>query len=300
MPALTIIPPYHSDAMFPWRRRAGVALWMAQLQREHFRSKAPLAGGRGPTVSLTSYGARIRHVHLTLESIAQGQLVPARTVLWLSDETVKRRMPLNLRRLVRRGLEVRFTEDLGPHKKYFPFVMQERLDQPLVTADDDVLYPPFWLAELHNAYAARPGNVHAFRVHVAKLDTSGMRLRPYAEWAQCTGTHSSRYNFSTGCSGVLFPPEVLSALRASGRGFASCCPWADDIWLNLHAQRTGHYVSQVREASLRFLGILLTQRKGLFHRNVYGNGNDAALASTFSETDYARLREQEDRVGISF
>jgi hypothetical protein len=295
-----LIPEYHSDSMFPWRRRAGVALWMAQLQHEHLSSMAPLSGGRGPIVSLTSYGPRIRHVHLTLESIAQGQLVPKRTVLWLSDPSAKRRIPANLKRLIKRGLEVRFTEDLGPHKKYFPFVMQERVDSPLVTADDDVLYPRFWLSELLSAYAARPGNVHAFRVHVAKLDASGMRFRPYAEWTQCASTRSNRNNFSTGCSGVLFPPEVLSALRSSGRGFESCCPWADDIWLNLHAQRTGHYVAQVREESMRFLGILLTQRKGLFHRNVYGNGNDSALAATFNETDYARLTEQEDRAGITF
>jgi hypothetical protein len=295
-----LIPEYHSDSMFPWRRRAGVAIWMAQLQREHLSSAAPLAGGNGPTVSLTSYGSRIRHVHLTLESIAQGKLVPARTVLWLSDRGLQRHIPANLRRLIKRGLELRFTEDLGPHKKYFPFVMQERIDAPLVTADDDVLYPRFWLSELHKAYSARPGNVHAFRVHVAKLDASGLRFRPYAEWSQCTTTRSSRNNFSTGCSGVLFPPEVLCALRASGRNFEACCPWADDIWLNLHAQRTGHYVAQVRDESMRFLGVLLTQRKGLFHRNVYGNGNDEALAATFSEADYVRLTAQDDRVGIGF
>lgn len=296
MPAL--IPEYHMDSTWPWRRRAGVALWMAQLQREHLRSKAPLSGGFGPTVSLTSYGPRIKHVHLTLESIAQGALVPARTILWLSDEALERRMPKNLARLMARGLEVRFTEDLGPHKKYFPYVMQERIDLPLVTADDDVLYPRFWLAELQRAYAARPGNVHAFRVHVAKLDASGMRFRPYAQWTTCSSTQPSRNNFSTGCSGVLFPPEVLSALRAAGRGFATCCPWADDVWLNLHAQRTGHHVAQVRETSLRFLGVLLTQRSGLFHRNVYRRGNDDALAATFGEADYARLLEHEDRAAV--
>jgi hypothetical protein len=264
---------------------------MADLQRLQLISSAPLAGGRGPTVSLTSYGDRIRTVHLTLESIAQARLTPARTILWLSDRAYRNKLPPNLRRLARRGLEVRFTEDLGPHKKYFPYLLQERLDRPLVTADDDVLYPRWWLEGLAQAYAKRPSHVHAYRAHVMKLDASGVRFRPYAEWSLCTNVEASRSHFSTGCSGVLFPPEVLTALRASGRGFADSCPWADDIWLNLHAQRMHCFVAQVRPESIRFCGILLTQGSGLFKRNLYRSGNDDALSATFGPSDMAALSD---------
>lgn len=264
---------------------------MADLQLLHVTSNAPLAGGRGPTVSLTSYGERISTVHLTLESIAQGHLTPARTILWLSDRAYRNKLPRNLTRLARRGLEVRFTEDLGPHKKYFPYLMQEQLDRPLVTADDDVLYPRWWLDGLAQAYMKRPSFVHAYRVHVMKLEASGVRFRPYSEWSTCTTVTPSRDHFSTGCSGVLYPPEVLAALRASGREFLDICPWADDIWLNLHAQRTRCFVAQVRPESLRFCGILLTQRSGLFKRNIYRRGNDDALAATFGPGDMAALAD---------
>jgi hypothetical protein len=271
---------------------------MAELQRQHFSSQARLSGGQGPSVSLTSYGDRIRTVHLTLESIAAGELTPARTILWVSDEALRKKLPHNLKRLMKRGLEVRFTDDLGPHKKYFPYVMQERLERPLVTADDDILYPRWWLSGLARAHAKRPQDVHAYRVHVAKLDAAGTHFRPYEEWATCTDTSPRRGHFSTGCSGVLFPPEVLTALRAAGRGFDGCCPWADDVWLNLHAQRARSFVAQVRAQSLRFSGILLTQKRGLFQRNIYGRGNDAALTATFTASDIAALAACEDRDSV--
>lgn len=293
-----LLPEIHLDSVSPWRRRAGVALWMAELQRQHLRSHSRLSGGQGPTVSLTSYGDRLRTVHLTLESIAAGELTPSRTILWVSDEPLRKKLPRNVKRLMRRGLEVRYTEDLGPHKKYFPYVMQERLERPLVTADDDILYPRWWLSGLAQAHAKRPNNVHAYRAHVVRLDAAGTRFRPYAEWSTCTDTEPRRGHFSTGCSGVLFPPEVLVALRAAGRGFEDCCPWADDIWLNLHAQRTRCFVAQVRAQPLRFSGILLTQKRGLFQRNIYGRGNDASLAATFASSDLAALAACDDPASV--
>lgn len=295
---MDLVPEFHVDSLPPWLRRAGVALWMAQLQRQHLSSRARLSGGQGPSVSLTSYGDRIRTVHLTLESIAAGELTPTRTILWVSDDALRKKLPRNLKRLMKRGLEVRFTEDLGPHKKYFPYVMQERLERPLVTADDDILYPRWWLSGLAQAYAKRPGYVHAYRAHVVKLDALSGHFRPYAEWSTCTDTEPRRSHFSTGCSGVLFPPELLAALRAAGRGFDANCPWADDIWLNLHAQRTGCFVAQVRPQSLRFCGILLTQKRGLFQRNIYGRGNDASLAATFSASDLAVLAACDERASV--
>ena len=50
--------------------------------------------------------------------------------------------PESLRRLERRGLEVRLTQNYGPHTKYYPSLADAIADGlPLVTADDDILYP---------------------------------------------------------------------------------------------------------------------------------------------------------------
>ena len=112
----------------------------------HFRlrnrfSDAPVRGDAPVVVSLTSYGNRIRAVHLAVESMAHGTVRPRRLILWLREADVVADPPPPLARLVRRGLELRCTEDWGPHQKYYPYVRsQPRHALPLVIADDDVRY----------------------------------------------------------------------------------------------------------------------------------------------------------------
>jgi hypothetical protein len=276
----------------PWQRRLKVARLMARMHYyANVEANAPVVSAAGPVVSLTSYGSRIKTVHLTIESIARGLELPSRLILWLDDRQALLNLPRPLRRLQRRGLEILPTENFGPHKKYFPYVRSEDLGVPLVTADDDVLYPNWWLAGLVAAYRANPSCVHCYRAHVAKVHLDGTRFDPYANWSPCTSMSPSHLNFSTGCSGVLFPPIVLAALKASGSQFVGRCDSADDIWLNLHALRTGCPVAQITDVPIRFLGLLRTQRAGLFKANLFGGGNDRALAATFENTDLRRLAQ---------
>lgn len=282
---------YDSPWPPPFQRRLYVLRWMAQLALQNRRSTRSVLDPAGPVVSLTSFGRRIATVHLTLESIAAGSLRPSRLLLWLDDERTLRNPPESLRRLSRRGLELAWCPDFGPHKKYFPYVeSQDLFTGPLVTADDDVLYPPFWLEGLARAERDNPGFVHCYRAHVAELE-AGERVRfaPYARWAACETREPSHLHFSTGCSGVIFPAPVLRALKASGTAFLDCCAAADDIWLNLHALRSGFEVAQVTRVPYRFFGILLTQTSGLYRKNLFGGGNDAALAATFTPDDLRRL-----------
>ncbi len=282
---------YDSPWPPPFQRRLYVLRWMAQLALQNRRSTSSVLDPAGPVVSLTSFGPRIATVHLTLESIAAGSLRPSRLLLWLDDERALQNPPESLRRLSRRGLELAGCPDLGPHKKYFPYVeSQDLFAGPLVTADDDVLYPPFWLEGLARAERENPRFVHCYRAHVAELETGErVRFAPYARWAACETREPSHLHFSTGCSGVSFPAPVLRALKASGNAFLGCCPAADDIWLNLHALRTGFEVAQVTRVPYRFFGILLTQTSGLYRKNLFGGGNDAALAATFTQDDMRRL-----------
>jgi hypothetical protein len=275
----------------PFRRRLYVLQWMAHLELQNRRSSRSVLDPAGPVVSLTSFGRRIKTVHLTLESIAAGTLRPSRLLLWLDDDRALTNPPASLRRLARRGLELCSCENLGPHKKYFPYLQaQDLFTGPLVTADDDVLYPSFWLEGLVRAERENPRSVHCYRAHVAELQAGeSIGFAPYERWAACASRTPSHLHFSTGCSGVLFPAPVLRALKASGKEFLGCCPWADDVWLNLHALRTGFEVAQVTEVPYRFFGILLTQTSGLFKKNLFGGGNDAALAATFTPEDMRRL-----------
>ena len=68
-------------------------------------------------------------------------------ILWIDEELEDEPLPHGLRRLQRRGLEVRYhKDDMGPHMKYFPYVNSASGHlRPLVTADDDKRYSKEWL-----------------------------------------------------------------------------------------------------------------------------------------------------------
>ncbi|GAA1761558.1 hypothetical protein GCM10009767_20720 [Kocuria aegyptia] len=96
----------------------------------------PVCGDAPVVVCLTSYGRRIRAVHLAVEAIARGSVRPQRLILWLADAEVVAHPPAPLARLVERGLEIRHAADWGPHKKYYPYACsQADHELPLVTAE---------------------------------------------------------------------------------------------------------------------------------------------------------------------
>jgi len=271
----------------PWRK-----LKLRELRRANALSRTPVTGHDGPVVSLTSFGPRVATVFYTLETIAQGSLRPSRLILWLEDALHAQPLPDTLQRLARRGLEIRYCKDWGPHKKYFPYVMSDTpLDVALVTADDDHLYPRDWLARLHQAHRALPTVIHCFRAYRLRFQANGS-IAPYKQWDRCESMQPSPLNFFTGCSGVLYPPAMQQALHRRGEGFADCCPRADDVWLNAVATWEGIPTRQVVPLPRDFPELPGSRQQGLARSNVDSGGNDVQLAATFRSEDWAWLHAQ--------
>lgn len=242
-----------------------------RLLLANLRSSAPIIGDADANVSLTSFGRRIRTVWKTIEAIGAGTVRPHRVILWLDDAAALADLPAPLERLRARGLEIRACCDYGPHKKYFPYVNEILPDEPertLVTADDDVFYPPQWLAELLAAH--RPGEVTTFR---ARIRTDA----PYRQWSTCTTTEPSERVFATGVSGVAYPPTLLETLRMRGDAFAEVCPLADDFWLHYAAVASGVPIRQVRDRAVLWW-TPLTAGRGLWDGE--GTANDAIAERT--------------------
>ena len=265
-----------SHVLFAWYRA-----------RNRF-SRAILTGTAPTVVSLTTFGTRAEVAYVAIESIGAGRVRPRRLVLWLDDPRIVENLPSSLRRLERRGLEIRLTDNLGPHTKYYPSLTLEGTDGlPLVTADDDILYPRRWLADLLAASEAHPAEICCHRAFV--VATRGADLAPYSTWPNCRTTQARPMNFATGVSGVLYPPAMLAALRRRGTAFMATTPKADDVWLHWVALREGIPVRQVRPKPRHFPFIPGTQEVGLVNQNVGEGANDRWIAATYDETDVARL-----------
>jgi len=266
----------------------------------HFRlanrfSKASIVSAQsGVMVSMTSHGDRLATVYATIESIGRGRCKPSRLVLWIDDLAVFNQLPASLRRLQQRGLVVQFSENFGPHTKYFPVLESEPLPNVLVTADDDILYPSQWLEILVREHLRSPDLVVCFRAH--RVGLTGTGLMPYAHWPQCTATKPSFLHFATGVSGVIYPKRYLECLKLAGRGFVSCTPRNDDVWLYTIAVRNRFQIRQIFSYPIHFLHYPQSQKMALQNENVFGGENDTQIANTFQTDDldflYACFREK--------
>jgi hypothetical protein len=257
-----------------------------RLYLQNVRSTTPVVAHGGPVVSITTYGSRLKTVYLVLESIASGFVLPSQLILWVDDIQVFRAPPPPLQRLVERGLEIRLTQDYGPHKKYYPYVASAAsFDHPLVTADDDVFYSRWWLAGLVNAHNQDPHLVHCYRAYV--IICADKVLQPYPAWRPCESTEPSLSHFPLGSSGCIYPVPFLTILKHAGDGFLQSCPRGDDIWLHASALRAGFKVRQIRERPISFPCVPGTQLNGL--SRLKAERTEEQIRRTYSTRDIALL-----------
>lgn len=279
-------------AAYRWLRkrvkRAISLLWLLRLKAVNRWARSTVTGDADVIVSLTTFGSRLGSVAYTVESIGAGKAKPRRIVLWLDDPQAFARRPASLRRLEARGLETRLTENLGPHTKYFP-ILEEAIESelPVTTADDDILYPRWWLARLLAAARSYPTVINCYRASVVALD--GRDVAAYDDWPRCTDTTAGLTRFGTGVSGVLYPLTMLEELRRRGTAFKDVCLKADDIWLHWVALRAGILVRQIDRKPRHFPLVPGTQAESLMATNVAHRRNDAYVAALYDDEDVAAL-----------
>jgi hypothetical protein len=258
------------------------------LDRRNGTGRKPIIAPGGPIVSLTTYGKRIHTVYLTLESIASGSMLPSRIILWLDDLQAFKNLPRPLRQLQERGLEIKLSQNYGPHTKYYPFLEStDTFDTPLVTADDDFLYLKSWLRGLASSFNRDCTVISCYRAY--KMQIANRTIAPYGSWGPCRSSKPSFLHFAAGSSGCIYPPGFLRALKAAGRGFEQQCPKADDVWLHANAIRAGFMISQIRRRPLELPFVPETQDIGLYHSNVGLGQNDIQIKNTYTSDDVDTL-----------
>ncbi len=270
-------------------RRQKEAL-LASLSEQNHQS-TPLVADGGPAVSLTTFGPRMETAFYAIEAMAAGDLRPGRVVLWLSESDAES-VPSSLRRLEKRGLEIRTAPDTKAYKKYLPYVLGEDVSQPLVTADDDALYDQRWLADLVDANRKNPAVAHCHRAK--RMAVFEGRLLPYEEWGMCSDTVPSHLNFVTGVSGAIYPPALLERLRDTGYEFLELAPHNDDVWINANALRAGVEVAQLAPQDRNYKSTPESQSEGLASMNVIGGWNQIQLRRVYGPADVAVLVQADE------
>lgn len=245
-------------------------------------------------VSLTTYGRRVHDVYLTIESLMEQTLKANRILLFLDNGFRSTPLPITLKKLEERGLEIHFCKDIRSYTKLIPALMMCP-DDAIVTVDDDMLYEIDMLEKLVNAYLEDPGYVYCNRQHRMVLNKND-ELQPYNRWWwNCPETDANILNFPTGVGGVLYPPHSFDEEVFNENVYMDICRFADDVWFKAMTMKKGMLSRKVVTRDPRgeeFLVNDAVQDMGLFHLNIRGkNLNDPQIKAVFDKYDlYALLK----------
>lgn len=242
-------------------------------------------------ISLTSFPVRMKTVPYTIETLLSQSYRPDEVILWLAEEQFPNRdddLPYRLRRLQQYGLTIKWCNDIRSYKKLVPTV-QLYPNDIIVTADDDVYYPPQWLSNLISSYQKDKSAIHCNRGNVIKTDSNGYPL-PYNSWGlYFLSTSCVGYNIlMTGVGGVLYPPYSLYEDVIDADKFMVLSKDADDLWFWAMAVLQGTPIKVIENNQNDFEPVYMVGNQFLWSSNQNGH-NDQVISNLFSF--YPRLSE---------
>ena len=196
-------------------------------------------------VSLTCISKRIPYILPVINSLRNQTMQPDKIILWLSkdkylyDQGVPyKKIPRNIRKLAEsadNNFEIHYTENTGPFRKLLPALKKFNSSEDIiVTADDDIIYPEYWLDSLYKAFLKNKC-ITCFRARKILFDDKN-NLKPYSTWPVLDHLDSRKELFlcPTGNNGILYSPEFFDE-RIFNPIFRKICPSRCDIWFLVSA-----------------------------------------------------------------
>jgi len=243
---------------------------------------------KGTLISLTSIPSRFHSLHLVIASLLNQDVTPCPIHLWLDAESYLK-LPKRIRELEGLGLTIHQCADLRAYKKLI-FALEQFPEHNIITVDDDLLYPRYWLRHLLEGAREHPKSVSAYICKKLSLKTS-CELNAYKESsrAEITQTSPSHSLMAIGFAGVLYPADVLHSDVTKRKLFQELCPYADDVWFKAMALLNG---SKHRQIPFEFgdeIYLPFTQKISLKKVNVRSGANETQLKAVF---DHYNLYEK--------
>tara|TARA_R110001606_G_scaffold330360_1_gene477990 strand:- start:139 stop:1023 length:885 start_codon:yes stop_codon:yes gene_type:complete len=232
-------------------------------------------------ISLTSYKPRFFTLYPTLLSLAQQNIAPDVIVLWVSEEDydhlpdniIKLQGAVNNRNTI---FTISKTVDIGPYTKIIP-TLENYKESFIVTADDDIYYPSWWLKNLLKEYGGNNSEIICYLAHEITFDSRTNNIKSYGAWIQNKSNDvDSLLGFPLGVGGVLYPPNSLNELVTNRDVFMKESPMADDIWLFWMARLNNSITKKTKK---KFTAVCWpdSQKVGLLTNNVQNNANDQKI-----------------------
>lgn len=188
-----------------------------------------------PVISLTTISSRIERVEKTIKTIIDQSLKPQSVNLYISanpymiDAGIDLKSDV-LKRIADLGANIYCTENIGPYRKQYPVIRQlwecgAPPETPIVTVDDDVIYPHDILESLIGKLAEKKAVIAHRGRQITFTDAAINQYSDFIVPNQLT----SLANLGTGRNGIAyrlsyFPRKIMYYVGPE------IAPTADDLW----------------------------------------------------------------------
>ena len=183
-------------------------------------------------VSLTSIPSRINSIHLVIRSLLKQTLRPKKIVLWVHKD-LEKQLPKRLQKLRSDLFEIKPTEGHSSHRKLV-HSLKAYPKTPIVTCDDDLLYPKDWLEKLWQCAAKHPDKIIANQTRYIRYQENGT-VKPYKQWTYPSRIEDPMAIIAIGAGGVWYPVDALNKAVTDQALYMRLAPKADDLWFKAMA-----------------------------------------------------------------
>lgn len=181
-------------------------------------------------VSLTSYPPRIENVNQVINSLLEQTMLPDKIILWLAKEQFKNKekdLPQALIELKKKGLTIKWCDDIKSHKKYY-YTMKKYPNDIIITVDDDMIYEKTLIEDLYKGYKKFPKAISCTQAREISLS------EPYINWKRMARQEIDKPMMdllAIGCGGILYPPRILPQETFDKKDIFELSLATDDLWL---------------------------------------------------------------------
>jgi hypothetical protein len=236
-------------------------------------------------ISITSYPKRFNNLHWVLYSLLTQTIKPNKVILVLSKKEVKseKEIPNKILFLRKIGLKIKFVKENYKSYNKLIFTLKDFPEYNIITVDDDILYPKWFLEKLYYKHKEHPKEIICYRTHLIKK--RGNNLDPYSTWMNydMRKYYKGLNLLPTGVSGILYPPNSLNKEVFNSKIFLNICPLADDIWFKAMSLLNKTNCRRVfKDRNFENRALKGTQEQSLGEENVINGKNDEQIKRVFN------------------
>lgn len=210
-------------------RRKEIAKKIMQLPKNILK----LGNSLNLIVSMTSYGYRIEKTcPYALYTILQQTYRPNRIILNIDGKTWNDdNIPELLKKLQKVGVEINYTDDIGPHTKLIP-TLKKYPNDIIITADDDVYYDVHMIEELYKYYLESSDKQSVICREGKFIVKKDGKFLNYSDLPHIRESKEFDLKMPFGVAGVLYPPHIFGEEIYNLSVMKQLAPKADDIWFS--------------------------------------------------------------------